>query len=495
MGALCPDACTAADGWGVAVCAGDGCSFPFKFKLTECSFTGSVVSIANSCRPGSTVLMSAPTADSTTAPVHEPSAAASFLFDGKSGAFVPRGSVTFAGGFCVTPPCPIVFQHLKLTSVAPFSINGTSVSNLRVENSGEFSGSVAADGVITFSGVAPFDTSATVGGTFNSRRGGVSDLRGHLNRATGVLRLEGDLTAAAAVATFRFDAPFDDTAPVAFIDGPLAAECGLAVTLSAQRSFDPDGDALVSFEWFEQFADHRVALGSGVTLTRTYSRGDHLIGVFVKDARGRGNFAYLSPLRVSDTRPPSIEGLSTQFVCLWPPNHKLVPLVMGQDVTGAVRDDCDSAPSLVFLSTSSSQPVSGVGDGDTEPDAVVAPGGATVCLRAERSGATSSPRQYDVVVRATDASGNSSVGSVRISVQHDQRPSTRCSTLGLDRQVEESDPRCVAASIAADPPSDSESPPRGLLGCQAMPASLSWVAVQMLVLLRAMRPRRNASRE
>jgi len=70
--------------------------------------------------------------------------------------------------------------------------------------------------------------------------------------------------------------------PVAATDGPYETIEGLAVTMSAAGSSDPDGDALV-YAW--SFGDGHF--GEGVTVTHTYEQaGIHPVQLTVTDVRG-----------------------------------------------------------------------------------------------------------------------------------------------------------------------------------------------------------------
>ena len=70
------------------------------------------------------------------------------------------------------------------------------------------------------------------------------------------------------------------------------------------------------------------------------------------------------------------------------------------------------------VSVPSNEPISGKGHCSTSPDRVIT-GDLTVDLRAERSG-KGDGRVYTVVVACTDDSGNSSLSTVTVSVDHDQ---------------------------------------------------------------------------
>lgn len=66
-------------------------------------------------------------------------------------------------------------------------------------------------------------------------------------------------------------------------------------------------------------------------------------------------------------------------VKLWPPNHKLIAVsIMG------VTDPENNEITITIMDVTQDEPINGLGDGDTAPDAVIQ--GGTVLLRAERAG-------------------------------------------------------------------------------------------------------------
>ncbi|MCI0637166.1 MAG: LamG domain-containing protein [Actinobacteria bacterium] len=159
--------------------------------------------------------------------------------------------------------------------------------------------------------------------------------------------------------------------------------------------------------------------------------------------------------------PVTVEGIEVvsaapSTTCLWPPDHRLVPVGLtftvarsgGHPLSIAVRATCNEARDLV-----------GVGDGTTSPDiggdtgtdlaeqpytAVVTlpvesvvedPSGGvtaatTIHLRAERQGNREADdgRFYSIVLEVTDTVTCRTVvsGPMHISVLHDQRPDLRC---------------------------------------------------------------------
>lgn len=117
---------------------------------------------------------------------------------------------------------------------------------------------------------------------------------------------------------------------------------------------------------------------------------------------------------VVDTTPPAITSVNTNPSSLWPPNHKMVPVVVAVSVT----DICDAAPGCRIVSVSSNEPENGLGDGDTAPDWEIT-GDLTLDLRAERSG-TGSGRVYTITVQCTDASGNYATKDVTVTVPHNR---------------------------------------------------------------------------
>jgi hypothetical protein len=132
-----------------------------------------------------------------------------------------------------------------------------------------------------------------------------------------------------------------------------------------------------------------------------------------KDASGNTATA-TTTVTVVDTTPPTINSVVASPASLGPPNHKMVPVTFTVDVS----DICDAAPRCQVISITSNEPINGKGDGNTSPDWRIVDN-LHVELRAERSGGGSG-RVYTITVRCTDASGNSAVRNVNVTVAHDQ---------------------------------------------------------------------------
>lgn len=123
-----------------------------------------------------------------------------------------------------------------------------------------------------------------------------------------------------------------------------------------------------------------------------------------------------------ENRPPDCSAAVASPAELWPPNHKFVNVT----VTGVTDPDGD-AVAITVTSVRQDEPLNGLGDGDTCPDAVI--GAGSVGLRAERSGTPRVPgdgRVYRVKFIADDGKGGRCAGAVRVCVPHDQRPGHVC---------------------------------------------------------------------
>jgi hypothetical protein len=110
---------------------------------------------------------------------------------------------------------------------------------------------------------------------------------------------------------------------------------------------------------------------------------------------------------------PRCERARPTVATLWPPDHKLVAV----GITG-VRDPNRDPVTITIETVRQDEPVTGLGDGDTSPDAVLR--GAGVLLRAERSGGGDG-RVYHVTFRAEDGQGGLCRGEVTVEVPHNRK--------------------------------------------------------------------------
>ena len=111
-------------------------------------------------------------------------------------------------------------------------------------------------------------------------------------------------------------------------------------------------------------------------------------------------------------RPPDCTG-TAQPSLLWPPNHKFHLISLG-----GIRDP-DGDPVVVSISgVTQDEPLNGLGDGDTAPDARPGPTASQVYVRSERSGLLDG-RVYRINYRATDSQGAVCTGTAAVGAPHD----------------------------------------------------------------------------
>ncbi|MGH3105360.1 MAG: hypothetical protein ACRDN6_14815 [Gaiellaceae bacterium] len=112
-------------------------------------------------------------------------------------------------------------------------------------------------------------------------------------------------------------------------------------------------------------------------------------------------------------RPPDCSNVAASPTTLWPPNHRLVLVTL----SGAADPDGD-AVTLTITGVTQDEPLNGVGDGNTSPDAQSGALPNTVHLRAERSG-TGDGRVYRISFTGSDGLGGTCSGTVTVGVPHD----------------------------------------------------------------------------
>lgn len=189
------------------------------------------------------------------------------------------------------------------------------------------------------------------------------------------------------------------------------------VTLDGSGSGDPDLDML-GYTW-TQVGGPSVALTGANTPSPTFSAPNVGVGgtlLTFKLAVSDG------PASAADSVQIVIQNVNDPPVCtlaqaspnlLWPPNHMMVPVT----ITG-ITDPSNEAVTVTFGAVTQDEPVNGLGDGDTSPDAAVS--GNHILLRAERAG-TGNGRVYKVLFTATNTDGAFCSGSVKVSVPHSKK--------------------------------------------------------------------------
>jgi hypothetical protein len=122
---------------------------------------------------------------------------------------------------------------------------------------------------------------------------------------------------------------------------------------------------------------------------------------------------------VNDAEAPVIT--TGGSVALWPPNHTYRTINV-TDLVTSVTDNCDSnvdVADVVITSVSSDEAENTPGDGNTTVDIVIAGNCKSVQLRSEREGGGNG-RVYTIALRVTDASGNVSTATVKVTVPKSQ---------------------------------------------------------------------------
>jgi hypothetical protein len=120
-----------------------------------------------------------------------------------------------------------------------------------------------------------------------------------------------------------------------------------------------------------------------------------------------GNTATASVTVNIDKSAPSIVNLSTNPGLLWPPNHKMVDVLIGGSAT-----DAGSGIASVEITVADEYGVYNM----------TVPGlGNTIQLEAWREGTDMDGRHYTITALVTDAAGNRSTATTEVLVPHDMR--------------------------------------------------------------------------
>lgn len=190
-------------------------------------------------------------------------------------------------------------------------------------------------------------------------------------------------------------------APIANAGPDRIVECsdrGTSIVLNGSASSDPDGDAL-AFRW----SLNALLISTGTTARVAVPVGTNEFTLVVTDPSGLTSTDSVQVI-VRDTSRPLIRNATATPAILWPPNHRMVPVQLGLDVSEA----CDSAPRFQIVSVTSNEP--GSDDNDWEIT-----GPLSLKLRAERAG-SNGDRVYTVTVAAIDSFGNSSQHAMPVTV-------------------------------------------------------------------------------
>lgn len=140
-----------------------------------------------------------------------------------------------------------------------------------------------------------------------------------------------------------------------------------------------------------------------ITVT-TEGAGQTIIGTAVDKA---GNSADSTLTLNIDKTPPSIPSLSTSPGMLWPPNHKMVDVL----INGSAADYGSDIASVVISVTDEYGVYNMTGLSF----------GGTIQLEAWREGTDGDGRQYTIIAAVTDKAGNRATATTVVLVPHDMR--------------------------------------------------------------------------
>jgi HYR domain len=202
----------------------------------------------------------------------------------------------------------------------------------------------------------------------------------------------------------------DTTAPVVTCPSDISVEC---TETGGTPATNPTIASFLGTATASDVCDSSLTISNNAPTFFDVGVMTH-VNFFTQDDSGNPG-SCTAAVDVVDTTPPVIGNLTATPNVLWPPNHRMVPVVTGVSVS----DVCDASVECHIVSVSSNEPVDGTGDGHTAPDWVVA-GPLTVNLLSERAGGGSG-RIYTIAVQCTDASANTTSRTVEVTVPHDQR--------------------------------------------------------------------------
>jgi hypothetical protein len=206
------------------------------------------------------------------------------------------------------------------------------------------------------------------------------------------------------------------------------------LTLSPATASNPIGTShTVTAHAFDVLGPY---VGDSVSFAITAGPDNAMTGSDTTDSSGEAAFTYTNtpPNPGTDTitatdgsltatafktwvnSPPDCSAVALDTTQLWPPNHKLVKV----KASGATDSDVGDSATLVIDGVTQDEPVNGLGDGDTDIDAVLSsPLSSSVQVRSERAG-TRDGRVYRLHYTATDTHGATCSGTATVSVAHDQ---------------------------------------------------------------------------
>ncbi|MBP7161982.1 MAG: hypothetical protein KBB26_00480 [Candidatus Omnitrophica bacterium] len=224
----------------------------------------------------------------------------------------------------------------------------------------------------------------------------------------------------------------DNAPPTVAPSGGGTYHLGDSIHLLGEVS-DFDGDTL-TYRWYrlesgvqELFYEgiiptiqggESVSLDDFVLAVDVLPTGTHEIYLEAEDGYNPAVSASIEVIVIGDLEPPTISATADPGI-LWPPNHKLVPVVINFEV-----QDNSEGPITITATVLSSEPPDLDDEGNVIPDFSepvidVAAGTISLNLRAERQG-SGDGRVYTITITATDEFDNSSQAIVNVVCPHDR---------------------------------------------------------------------------
>ena len=315
------------------------------------------------------------------------------------------------GGLAVFPPVKNAGQLTNFeaavaaaTTLASSSSAGTKIVAFLSDGVASAGGSVSEEVTAAASAGVRFETFAVGSGSSCSNTGGGRGSLDDIANGTG-----GTCT------------PVTNLSELPDIVPGIIASQLTELALSLDQTINGASDSpFVALTNAEIAPDLPVAGPANVNWTHTFpglGPGDYEVCARATGSDGGGTGSVIECSTFHVNAPPVCTGLTASPNVLWPPNHKL------RLVTVSGGSDPEGGPiTTTVTGVTQDEPVNGLGDGDTSPDAVLGPASNQVRLRAERSG-TGDGRVYRIAVTVTDELGLSCSSTVRVGVPHDQEHS------------------------------------------------------------------------
>jgi DNA-binding beta-propeller fold protein YncE len=199
----------------------------------------------------------------------------------------------------------------------------------------------------------------------------------------------------------------DTTPPTIMLNGanPMTVECHTAFADPGATASDGCAGDLTGSIMVTGTVNANV-VGSYI-LTYSVSDGTNMVSVN-------------RTVNVVDTTAPVIT-LNGSSPSMWPPNHKYHTFNVTDFVT-SVTDSCATSlgvGAVVISKVTSDELENSGGDGNTLNDIVIAANCKSVQLRSERDG-SGNGRVYTITFKVTDASGNSTTATAKVTVPKSQ---------------------------------------------------------------------------